>query len=188
VNRVGLGANPLNLTGDRFVEFDLRLYGPGDEIAVSLISQATILETYAGLAESADVYAYVSSELTVETFRDLLSSDRARIWALEAVIGKCVVGYALALSGEEGEPFSTTELKRLYLLYRFHGLGLGKRLMNEVLAHAHANRTRVITLRVHSQNERAIYFYERYGFKVVSEEAYRAGERDYLSFVMELAF
>jgi diamine N-acetyltransferase len=168
------------------VEFVVRLCVPGDETAVSLIGQATILETYAGVAEGADLYVYASKELSVEEFRSLLSSDRARIWVLETGVGNCAVGYALTLSTEEGEPFTMTELKRLYILYRFHGLGLGRMLMNEVLAHARASRTRIMTLRVHSQNDSAIRFYERHGFKVVSEEPFRAGERDYRVLVMQL--
>jgi hypothetical protein len=108
------------------VDFVLRLCGPGDEKAVSLISQATILETYAGFAEGTDLHTYVSEELGVEKIRELLSSDRARIWALEAGVGKCMVGYAVAVSAEECEPFSMTELKRLYLFHRFHGLGLAR--------------------------------------------------------------
>jgi ribosomal protein S18 acetylase RimI-like enzyme len=170
------------------VEFVLRICGPGDEQALSLISQATVLETYAGLSDGADIYAHASAELGVESFRELLSCDRARIWALETKVGNCVVGYALALSAEEGEPFSMTELKRLYLLYRFHGLGLGKRLMNEVLAHSRERRTRLMTLRVLWQNARAIAFYEHNGFKIVSEEPFRAGKRDYRVLVMQLVF
>jgi ribosomal protein S18 acetylase RimI-like enzyme len=169
------------------VEFVLRLCVPGDETALSFIGQATILETYAGVAEGADLYVYASKELSVEGFRGSLSSDRARIWVIETAAGNCAVGYALALSTEGGEPFSMTELKRLYVLYRFHGLGLGTMLMNEVLAHARANRTRIMTLRVHSQNDSAIRFYERHGFKVVSEEPFRAGERAYRVLVMQLA-
>jgi ribosomal protein S18 acetylase RimI-like enzyme len=168
------------------VEFDLRLCGLGDETALSLVSQATILETYTGVAEGADLYEYVGKEFGVEVFRGLLSSERARIWALETRVGMSMVGYALALSAEEGEPFSMTELKRFYLLYRFHGLGLGKKLMDEVLAHAHASRTRTMTLRVHSQNETAIRLYEQYSFKVIAEEPFRAGGRDHRVLVMQL--
>lgn len=60
--------------------------------------------------------------------------------------------------------------------------------MNEVLEYARANGTRTMTLRVNSQNESAIAFYARYGFAVVSEEPFRAGERDYRVFVMQLTF
>jgi diamine N-acetyltransferase len=169
------------------MDFRLRLCGPGDEKAVSLIGQATILETYAGLAEGSDLYAYVTKDLGVESVREVLTSERACTWVVETEVGKCAVGYALLLSGEGAEPFSTAELERFYLLYRFHGLGLGKRLMDEVLAYARAKRTRLMSLHVNSQNAQAIAFYERYGFEAVSAEPFRAGERDYHVLVMHLA-
>jgi diamine N-acetyltransferase len=167
------------------MEFRLRLCGPGDEMALSLIGQATILETYAGIAEGSDLYAYVMKDLGVETFRELLSSERARTWLVETTVGTCAVGYAL-LRFSEGEPSSTAELERFYLLYRFHGLGLGQQLMEAVLANARTQRIRLMSLRVNSENARAITFYERYGFETVSEEPFRAGERDYRVLVMHL--
>ena len=169
------------------MDFRLRRCGPGDETAVSLVAQATILETYAGLAEGSDLYTYVKKDLGVESFRNLLASERACAWVIETEVGRCAVGYALLLSGEGAEPYATTELERFYLLYRFHGLGLGKRLMDEVLAHARAKRTTLMSLRVNSQNARAIAFYKGYGFKAVAEEPFRAGERDYRVLVMHLA-
>jgi diamine N-acetyltransferase len=169
------------------MDFRLRLCGPGDEAALSLIGQATILETYAGIAEGSDLYAYVMKDLGVESFTELLRCERSCTWVVETAVGTCAVGYALLLPGEGAEPFSTTELERFYLLYRFHGLGLGKRLMDEVLGYARAKRTRLISLRVNSQNARAIAFYERYGFETVAEEPFRAGERDYHVLVMHLA-
>lgn len=168
------------------MDFSLRRCGPGDEPGLSVLGQATILETYAGIAEGSDLYAYVTKSLSAEQFRDLLASDRACAWVAETAVGSCAVGYALLLSGEGEEPFGATELERLYVLYRFHGLGLGKRLMDEAIAFARAKNSSVMTLRVNSMNAHAIAFYERYGFKTVSEEPFRAGERDYHVFVMRL--
>jgi ribosomal protein S18 acetylase RimI-like enzyme len=156
-------------------------------MAVSLIGQATILETYAGIAEGSDLYAYVTTALSVESVRTLLASERAMSWVVEAEVGACAVGYALLLSDEGAQPFSTAELERFYLLYRFHGLGLGKRLMTEVLAYARARQTKLVSLRVNSQNASAIAFYKHWGFETVSEEPFRAGERDYHVLVMQLA-
>jgi diamine N-acetyltransferase len=169
------------------MDFCLRLCGEDDAMAVSLIGQATILETYAGIADGSDLYAYVTKDLSTERFRELLGSERTRVWVVETEVRRCVVGYALLLYGEGTEPTLTAELERLYLLYRFHGLGLGKRLMDEVLAQARAKGTSLMSLRVNSQNARAIAFYERYGFETIAEEPFRAGERDYDVLVMRLS-
>ena len=93
----------------------------------------------------------------------------------------------MVLFGEGADAVSTTVLERLYLLYRFHGLGLGRRLMEEALAYARARESKVMSLKVNAQNTKSIDFDERYGFKTVSEEPFRAGDRDYRTLVMHLS-
>lgn len=167
------------------MEFTVRVCEPGDEAVVSLIGQATTLETYAGVTEGSDLIEFVREELSVEAFREILADVGARVWVAETSIGRCVVGYAVARS-EDSEPFVTMELKRLYLLYRFRGLGLGKRLMGEVLAFAREKKARAIRLQVQLENVDAIGFYDRYGFEVVGEELFRAGTGEYRVLAMRL--
>jgi ribosomal protein S18 acetylase RimI-like enzyme len=169
------------------VEFVVRLCGSGDEEALSLVGQGTILETYAGITEGADLYEYVANKLSVESFRKTLAGDSARAWLVETEVGRCAVGYALVLPCDDAATFEKMELERLYVFYRFHGLGLGKRVMDEVLAFARTRATKVVSLRVNAQNTQSIAFYERYGFKTVSEEPFRAGDREYRVLVMELS-
>jgi GNAT superfamily N-acetyltransferase len=69
---------------------------------------------------------------------------------------ECAVGSARVLLGEGTDSVAMTVLERLYLLYRFHGLGLGKRLMEEAVAYARANKSRVIALKVNAQSTRAM--------------------------------
>ena len=78
-------------------------------------------------------------------------------------------------------------MKRLYLLYRFHRNGLGQLLMNEVLAAARQSRVVKLFLKVQDANQSAIDFYLHNGFRVVGEEPFRAGKRDYKVVVMRLA-
>lgn len=169
------------------MDFRLRRCGADDATAVSLIGQATILETYAGLAEGSDLYAYVTKDLGVERFHALLADELVTAWLLEADVGKSAVGYALLLPGKGVNAETEMELERFYLLYRFHGLGLGKRMMDAVLEHARSTQAKTLSLRVNSQNARAIGFYIKYGFTTVAEEPFRAGERDYRVLVMHLA-
>jgi ribosomal protein S18 acetylase RimI-like enzyme len=168
------------------LEFRVRRCDADDATAISLLCQATILETYAGIAEGSDLYAYITKDLGTDTFRELLASERACTWVVETEIGKCAIGYAMVLSGEGDHPFSTIVLERLYLLYRFHGLRLGKRLLEEALAFARTRRSGLMSLKVNAQNTQAIGFYKRFGFVTVSEEPFRAGERDYRTLVMHL--
>lgn len=171
------------------MEFVTRACRPGDERALSLVAQATILETYAGITDGEDLVSYVNAELTVADFARLLVSDRVRAWISETAVGKCAVGYALAVSDEGPKPFSSFELKRLYLFYRFHGHRLGRTLMQEVLAFAKQENSERIWLQVHEANHHAIEFYKRFGFVQCGIDLFRAGNNSYhvLTFALTLA-
>ena len=63
------------------------------------------------------------------------------------------------------------EIKRLYVLHRFHQRGLGRRLMNEILATARQDGIAELFLKVQKVNQSAVAFYSRYGFCVAGEES-----------------
>ena len=109
----------------------------------------------------------------------MLQSDRVRAWIGETSAGKCAVGYAVAVSDEGVKSFSSFELKRLYIFYRFHGNGLGGALMEEVLSFAKRENSERIWLQVHEANNHAIEFYERFGFVQTGADLFRAGEGSY---------
>jgi GNAT superfamily N-acetyltransferase len=165
-------------------EVVIRACGPGDERALSLVAQATILETYAGIIDGADLIGYVSEEQTVADFTQL-GSDRVRAWIAETSAGKCPVGYALAISDNGPKLFSSFELKRLYLFYRFHGKGVGKRLMEEVLSFAKQQDAENIWLQVHEANHHAIEFYKHWGFVERGVELFPAGKGSYRVLVLD---
>jgi diamine N-acetyltransferase len=161
------------------MEFATRVCRPGDAPALSLVAQATILETYAGITDGEDLIKYVNAELTVADFRRIVASDRMRAWIAETSAGKCAVGYAVAVSDEVAQSFSSFELKRLYLFHRFHGNGLGRRLMEDVLSFAKQMKSERVWLQVHEANHHAIEFYTRFGFVQTGADLFRAGTGSY---------
>lgn len=172
---------------EKEMELVTRACRPGDERALSVVAQATILETYAGVTDGDDLISYVNAELTAADFSRMLQSDRVRAWIGETSAGKCAVGYAVAVSDEGVKLFSSFELKRLYIFYRFHGNGLGRALMEEVLSFAKRENSEKIWLQVHEANNHAIEFYKRFGFVQTGADLFRAGEGSYRVLTMELA-
>jgi diamine N-acetyltransferase len=166
-------------TGRREMEFTTRLCRPGDESALSLVAQATILETYAGVAEGDDLVAYAIAKSSVAECGRFVASEQMRAWIAETTIGKCAVGYAVAVSDEHANSFSSFELKRLYVFYRFHGSGLGRRLLEDVLSFANGMKSETIWLQVHEANNHAIQFYKRFGFVQTGVELFPAGKGSY---------
>ena len=161
------------------MEFATRLCRLGDEKALSLVAQGTILETYAGITDGHDLVQYVTAELSVANFSRIKASDNARVWIAETVAGECAVGYAVAVSDEGRQPFSSFELKRLYLFHRFHGKGLGAKLMEDVLSFARRSRSEKIWLQVHEANTHAIEFYKHFAFAQTGSDLFHAGKGSY---------
>ena len=56
------------------------------------------------------------------------------------------------------------ELKRIYVLKEFHGMGIAQKLMDHYLQFATENKYEVVWLGVWEHNLRAQKFYEKYGF------------------------
>jgi diamine N-acetyltransferase len=168
------------------MEFATRVCEAGDEKTLSLIAQATVLETYAGITKGEDLIAHVTGELFLDDFRRMVADERNRAWIAETIAGKCAVGYALAVSDAGARSFSSFELKRLYVFYRFHGSGLGKKLMQEVLGFAQGMKSKAIWLQVHEANSHAIEFYKRFGFVQTGEDFFRAGNGSYRALTLGL--
>jgi ribosomal protein S18 acetylase RimI-like enzyme len=71
------------------------------------------------------------------------------------------------------------ELKRIYVLSRFHGSGVGPGLLREVTERARQRQARRLLLGVYAGNERAIAFYKKNGFEPVANRLFRVGDKDY---------
>ncbi|MGH3423009.1 MAG: GNAT family N-acetyltransferase, partial [Streptosporangiaceae bacterium] len=71
------------------------------------------------------------------------------------------------------------EIKRIYLLHRFQGGGLGARLMNTARDHARARGCRRLLLGVYGGNTAAIGFYERLGYQRAGQRVFQVGQSTY---------
>lgn len=169
------------------MKFTCRRCTSGDEVALALLGGATFLETYAMSADAGDILAYVAEEHTVRGYRALLSDPHVKIWAAETDEGKSLIGYVVLVNDDRQDAQPNCEIKRLYVLHRFHACGLGKRLLSEAIQTARADGFKTICLKVQDLNERARAFYSRFGFKVVHEEPFRARSKDYVVSVMRLS-
>jgi ribosomal protein S18 acetylase RimI-like enzyme len=79
------------------------------------------------------------------------------------------------------------ELKRIYLLSRYHGGGTGKHLLAQAIEHAQSQRAARLLLGVYSGNTAAMAFYRRQGFSNLAERKFNVGGKDYDDHVMSLA-
>jgi len=118
-----------------------------------------------------------------------LADGGSRIWIAETQVGQSPIGYLVSLPSHPSSQHSRDddlEIKRVYLLHRFRGNGLGRRLMQEAEKSARARGFMRLLLGVYARNKAAIAFYERLGFHRVGDRHHTIGESVYDDTVMGL--
>lgn len=167
------------------MDVTIRPCGPADAVALSLVGQATFLETYAGSMPGEDILLHCQQEHSEAYYAERLGQPGYRFWIAE-VEGSAPVGYAmncppdLPVARRDGD----VELKRIYLLHRFHGRGVGAGLMDAALLGARQAGGGRLLLGVWGGNARAMAFYGRQGFTRAGERKFRVGAKDYDDLVL----
>lgn len=138
---------------------------------LSLVANATFLETFAGRIAGEALIAHCARAHDAAYLTGLLA-DGAKAWLAE--IASAPVGYALLAPPElEVAREGDVELKKIYLLSRFHDSGIAGVLLDAVLAAAHGSKR--LLLGVKEDNERAIAFYVRQGFRQIATRRFDVG-------------
>lgn len=178
------------------MEFDhpdltLRRAAPGDEDTLALIGAATFLESYIDLIDGPDIVAHCQRQHAATVYADWLTSTDPRhaIWLIEHKRTRAPVAYVTL------NPPDTTiksgpgdiELKRIYVLSRFHGTGAGQALMDTTLAHARAVGAPRMLIGTYEGNARAIAFYTRNGFTQTDVRKFQVGDEVFDDIVLARA-
>ena len=138
---------------------------------LSLIADATFLETFAGQIDGNALVAHCREKHAPDYLARLLD-DGASAWL--ALLADAPIGYALLTRPElDAAQPGDVELKKIYVLSRFHGTGTGARLFDAALAGA-AGHDRLL-LGVKDDNARAIRFYEKHGFARIGTRRFDVG-------------
>ena len=167
---------------------DVRRAVRADVTALSLVASATFLETFAGVIEGADIVAHCVKEHSVGVYDALLTNDDAAAWLAESRQGAAPVGYAVLNRPKlPAAGLDDLEIKRIYVLSRFHGTGVGADLMSEALDEAKRRGARRALLGVYSQNHRALAFYAKHGFTRIGERDFKVGANTYFDHVLARA-
>jgi ribosomal protein S18 acetylase RimI-like enzyme len=85
---------------------------------------------------------------------------------------------------EQLDFFYQAELQKLYVLQQFHGKGIADALLNAVLEFTSSFEPDCLWLDTHISNERAIRFYEKYGFKKEATAFFTIGTQTFEYYVM----
>jgi ribosomal protein S18 acetylase RimI-like enzyme len=170
-------------------DISIRRARPGDEHALALVGQATFLETFSGVLDGAAIVEHCHHAHSALKYGHWLGDPDAAVWLAEANPGSAPIGYAVVARPElpMADLSTDLELKRIYLLGRYHGAGIGRQLIGEAIAHTVSARAARLLLGVYAGNAPAIDFYSRQGFVHLTERQFKVGGRAYDDRVMCLA-
>lgn len=168
----------------------VRVAGPADAERLALLGSATFLESYAHLLPVVDILAHAARQHSAEVYARWLGDPRCGCWISEHLPGCAPVGYLVATPPDlplPGLDAGDWEIRRIYVLHRYQGAGLGHRLMEEVLRAARERGCRRVLLGVYSRNEAALAFYARMGFTQAGTRSFRVGTNDYFDYILQRA-
>jgi len=155
-----------------------------DAAKLALVGGAAFLESFANDHPGDDLIAHVEQAHAPEFYTRCLADPAWALWIVEEALGS-PVGYAMlgppALPGAEPDDL---ELKRIYILHRWHGGGRGKALYRAIEAEAQARGAKRLILAVYLANTTARAFYERQGFSQIGTTRFRVGGTEFDDLVL----
>lgn len=156
-------------------EYALRVCGSGDEEKLALVGAASFLEAFAGFLEGEDILAHCRKHHSAEKYAAMLA-DPGTVACVAEVQG-AAVGYAVVCAPDLPVPTTADdmELKRIYLLHRFQGSGMGAALMQWSVDTAQSLGKRRLLLGVNDGNDKAVAFYLRHGFEHAGTRRFQVG-------------
>ena len=164
----------------------IRVCTPADAEALALIGAATFLETFAGVLDGQAVVAHCAQAHDPGRYEQLMGLG-CRIWIAETEPDRCPVGYVVV--GPSLLPIARPgelDIKRIYVLSRWHGNGIGRALMDKAVEYARSDHQERLIVGVYVGNARAQAFYERWGFAKIGERTFSVGPRQYEDYVYAL--
>jgi ribosomal protein S18 acetylase RimI-like enzyme len=147
---------------------------PADVPALSALAKRTWADAFGHSVSAADVAAELASSRSEAFFHAALQTDVI----LVAEAGGELVGYVelggVDIAGVDAGP-EDVAVRRLYVDGPWQGRGMGRRLLEAVLAHLRAARAPRVYVQVWEENRAALRLYERAGFRTVATTTFTLG-------------
>lgn len=157
-----------------------------DGEALAALAERTFRDAFAADNSASDIEAYVREAFSREAIERELTMEGS-VFLLASDADGSLMGYGklrrqmpeASVGGDK-----PVEIERLYVDQRAIGLGLGAALMRALLEEAASRGFETVWLGVWERNERAIRFYQQWGFEVVGTHIFRLGLDDQTDLVM----
>ncbi|MDM7923980.1 MAG: GNAT family N-acetyltransferase [Pyrinomonadaceae bacterium] len=167
---------------------EIRKAGPDDAKIVASLGIVTFYEAYFEQDTPADMAEYLFDSFSLEQIEAEIADANCDFYLIFRD-GKAV-GYAKMLRGSDADGLKGSnpiELKRIYLVERVWGTGLGEELLNFCVGRARESGHDTIWLGVWQENARGQSFYAKHGFEKVGTITFPYGDTVGINDVMERA-
>lgn len=167
------------------MEITMAVIGPEAAQTISDLGRSTFTETFARDNDPADLARFLNESYDTALLRRELA-DPASQYVLVSVGGEPAAFLKLNFEEAHTEPDlpGTLEIQRIYVLQKFQGLGLGRRLMDHAEAVAQAHSLRALWLGVWEKNHKAIAFYDKHGFVPFGNHVFTVGTDEQTDILM----
>ena len=148
-----------------------------DATQLAPIAKEAFLTAHGHSASTKDIDNYVAANFSERNFTEELSNPENHYYLIYH--DNKLAGYSkitLNTSNENIASKNTTYMSRLYVLKEFYGMGLGKELFVFNIEFSKKHKQQGMWLAVWIENERAINFYTKRGFKIVGRYDFRISE------------
>jgi len=165
----------------------IRYANENDSSLLADLGRKTFYDSFIDGNTEEDIALYLTEHYSSEIQSSEIA-DTNTIFLI-AEINEIAVGYTKLKAQSSNEGVTATnpiELQRIYSIKEYIGKGVGAELMKASISEAKEKGFNSIWLGVWEKNERAIKFYERWGFKKVGEKNFTLGNDTQNDFTMEL--
>ncbi len=162
-------------------EITVRKAAKADAELIADLSRTTFYQTFAKDNTEADMDLFMNEQFTREKLMKEVEED-AGIFLL-AYHNNEALGYARMRIDNKLKDEAAVEIARIYAVDKAIGKGVGKALMQTCLQIAEEIHMKAVWLGVWEKNQRAIAFYEKWGFVKFGEHQFLLGtdlQTDYL--------
>lgn len=150
------------------------------------VSKETFISTFKDSNTEENLKEYIEKAFSREKMLSEVLNENSVFYILYNE--KIPVGY-LKLNEGEGQSdikdSNSIEIERIYIVKELQNKGIGKMLLDKAIEFALYKNKDYIWLGVWEKNEKAIAFYKKNDFKIISQHSFFMGEEEQLDYIMK---
>lgn len=163
---------------------NFRLANLSDSFLLSVLFKQVYIDTYGKEGVTHELSSFMEKQFSIEKIEKDISSDKVKMWM--ATFKGNPVG-VLQLEYDKKCPvreFIAPEINKLYILRKFFGKGIGKKMMMIAEDQLKKDKVESVWLWALERNERAVRFYQKMGYENIGTAYFQMEVNNYKNVVL----